>query len=112
MIKKKYNKKEYGTNNMYLDAALEALKQACEEDKEITHFLLLKKGEKMIFSHNGEELELGKAIAHVCFKYEWFRTAVLAASDCIHTILGDEQRLASIEKFVDKMEAFNKALEE
>lgn len=110
MIKKKYDKKK-GTNNMYLDAAIEALEQACKEDKELSHFLLLAKDGKMIVSHSGEEMELSKAMAHVCFKDEFFRTIVLAASDCIHIMLGDKH-LTNLEKFVDKMEAFNKKLEE
>ena len=68
------------TDNIYLDAAIEALKQAAEEDESIRHLCMMWHGDNIHLTFNGNVTELTKLIVHVASHNENVCKAVNLAS--------------------------------
>lgn len=104
--KKKTN--QYGTDNIYLDAAIDALKQVASE-KDIDFVLMFNNGKKIGLTHNVDKYTLSKLLAQ-CAQNEMVHYAIIRAHAGIQIYEHDPDEFLS--EFVDKMEKFNKELGE
>ena len=69
--KKKYPKaepKKHGSNNIYIDAALEAMTQAREENPKLSYLLLVHDNETCGVEMNGDVCGVAAALAHFANK--------------------------------------------
>ena len=106
MAKKKPN--SYGTGSIYLDAAIDALKQVHDES-DITFILMFEKGKRIYLTHNTDSNSLSELFMQSA-QDKIVRHALMRACAGIHVYESNSDDFLS--EFVDKMEKFNKELGE
>lgn len=57
--------KTHGTNNIYIDAAIEALEQAANKDNDLSFMLIIENKKSCGFHAQGNILNLASAISHI-----------------------------------------------
>ena len=99
----------YGTGNIYLDAAIDALKQSSEKDKNINFVLLIGKGKHIYMTRNADSNTLAGLFAQSA-QDKIIRHALMKACAGIHIYHSNSDGFLS--EFTDTMEKFNKELGE
>lgn len=105
-IKKKYPKaepKKHGSNNIYIDAALEAMTQAREENPKLSYLLLVHDNETCGVEMAGDVCSLSAALSHFSKTDEGLRLLVQLAAQAM---FGLKPNLFpdSLEEILDKSE--------